>query len=71
MAEVQAIVCSDDHIGNVRMGVEERESLFEQAVGVVREHVAGGDEEGQVRPLLSESYRADGGISSDEGPGIQ
>jgi hypothetical protein len=36
MAEVQAIAGSDHQVGNIGMGVEEGEGLFEEAVGVVR-----------------------------------
>jgi hypothetical protein len=47
MAEVHSVVGGDDQIGDVRVGVEEGEGLLEQAVRVVGEPVAGGDEEGQ------------------------
>jgi hypothetical protein len=47
MAEVHPVVGGDDQIGDVRVGVEEGEGLLEQAVRVVGEPVAGGDEEGQ------------------------
>jgi hypothetical protein len=67
MAEIQAIAGGDDQVGNVGMGVEEGEGFFEQAVGVVREHVAGGDEEGQVEAVAVGAHAPMAGSSSDEG----
>jgi len=45
VAEIQAIARSNDQVRNIGMGVEEGEGFFEEAVGVIRQHVAGGDEE--------------------------
>ena len=62
------VVGGDDQIGDVRVGVEEGEGLLEQAVRVVGEPVAGGDERVSDRPLvLGRGHDSDRGSVSEGG----
>jgi hypothetical protein len=62
MAEVQAVVCCDDHIGNVRMGVEERKAFSSRRSGWSDRCSRRGRTRSGQADSVGDPYRADGGI---------